>query len=104
MESIDRIEEKDFKMKNAYQIMAYNHGVELFENGEMDKAIEAFGVVKRYPIDPKLNAMSLYWIAEASFKKADYPTAIKWSRWSCCKCRVVIACTQLALGATAARL
>ncbi len=76
MESIDRIEEKDFKMKNAYQIMAYNHGVELFENGEMDKAIEAFGVVKRYPIDPKLNAMSLYWIAEASFKKADYPTAI----------------------------
>lgn len=76
MESIDRIEEKDFKMKNAYQIMAYNHGVELFENGEMDQAIEAFGLVKRYPIDTKLNAMSLYWIAEASFSKADYPSAI----------------------------
>jgi tetratricopeptide (TPR) repeat protein len=76
MESIDRIEEKDFKMKNAYQIMAFNHGVELFENGEMDDAIEAFKMVKRYPIDPKLNAMSLYWIAEASYKKADYPAAI----------------------------
>ncbi|NOQ73324.1 MAG: tetratricopeptide repeat protein [Crocinitomix sp.] len=76
MESIDRIEEKDFKMKNAYQIMAYNHGVELFENGEMDQAIDAFKLVKRYPIDPKLNAMSLYWIAEASYKKADYPAAI----------------------------
>lgn len=76
MESIDRIEEKDFKMRNAYQIMAYNHGVELFENGEMDEAIEAFGAVKRYPIDPKLNAMSLYWIAEASFNKPDYPASI----------------------------
>ncbi|MFT5820183.1 MAG: tetratricopeptide (TPR) repeat protein [Crocinitomix sp.] len=76
MESIDRIEDKDFKMKNAYQIMAYNHGVELFENGEMGQAIESFKLVKRFPIDPKLNAMSLYWIAEASYHKPDFPAAI----------------------------
>lgn len=76
MESIDRIEDKDFKMKNAYQIMAYNHGVELFENGEMPQAIESFKLVKRYPIDPKLNAMSFYWIAEAHYRKANYSEAI----------------------------
>ena len=76
IESIDRIEDKDFKMKNAYQIMAYNYGVELFENGEMNQAIEAFKLVKRYPNDPKLNAMSLYWSAEASYKTADYNAAI----------------------------
>ena len=76
IESIDRIEDKDFKMKNAYQIMAYNHGVELFENGEMDAAIEAFKLVKRYPIDQKLNAMSIYWMGEANYKKAAYSEAI----------------------------
>lgn len=76
IESIDRIADKDFKMKNAYQIMAYNYGVESFENGEMNTAIEAFKLVKRYPIDPKLNARSLYWMGEANYRKADYNAAI----------------------------
>lgn len=76
IESIDRIENKDFKMKNAYQIMAYNYGVELFENGEMPAAIEAFKLVKKYPIDPKLNAMSWYWRGEANYSQADYNAAI----------------------------
>ncbi len=76
IESIDRIEDKDFKMKNAYQIMAYNYGVEQFENGEMAAAIETFKLVKRYPIDPKLNAKSIYWIAEAYFNQTNYTAAI----------------------------
>ena len=76
MESIDRIKDKDFKMKNAYQIMAYNYGVELFENGEMNTAIDKFKLVKRYPIDPKLNAQSYYWMGEANYRKADYNAAI----------------------------
>ena len=76
IESIDRIEQKDFKMKNAYQIMAYNYGVELFDNGEMADAIEAFKLVKKYPIDPKLNAMSYYWMGEANYKNTDYDAAI----------------------------
>lgn len=74
--SIDRIKDKDFKMKNAYQIMAYNYGVELFENGEMNESIEKFKLVKRYPIDPKLNALSLYWMGEALYNQAKYQDAI----------------------------
>lgn len=77
IESIDRIENKDFKMKNAYQIMAYNYGVEQFENGEMAAAIETFKLVKRYPNDPKLNAKSIYWIAEAYYNLQNYPAAIQ---------------------------
>ncbi|WP_027418913.1 tetratricopeptide repeat protein [Crocinitomix catalasitica] len=78
IESIDRIKDKDFKMKNAYQIMAYNYGVELFQNGENDQSIDNFKLVKRYPIDPKLNALSYYWIAEAYFKMTAYEDAITW--------------------------
>lgn len=76
IEAIDRIEDKDFKMKNAFQIMAYNYGVELFENGEMPAAIEAFKLVKRYPIDQKLNVLGLYWSAEANYRMAKYPEAV----------------------------
>jgi tetratricopeptide (TPR) repeat protein len=76
VDAIDRIEDKDFKMKNAYQIMAYNYGVEQFENGNMSAAIEAFKLVKRFPIDPKLNSMSLYWTAEALYKSAKFSEAI----------------------------
>ncbi len=80
MASIDKIEEKDFKIKNAYQMMAFNYGVELYANAQYDDAITNFGLVKRYPIDPKLNALSLYWIAESHYYKADYNEAIKMYR------------------------
>ncbi|MBI3134615.1 MAG: tetratricopeptide repeat protein [Bacteroidetes bacterium] len=74
--SLDKIENKDFKLKTAYQLMAYNYGVELFQNNELDKSIENFILVKKYPLDPKLNALSNYWIAEAFYRKRDFPGAI----------------------------
>jgi tetratricopeptide (TPR) repeat protein len=80
IELMDKIPNKDIRIKSAYQMMAYNYGVELFQNGQYNQAIEAFKLVKKYPIDPTLNAKSLYWIAEAYFAKADYNNAIIWYR------------------------
>jgi tetratricopeptide (TPR) repeat protein len=80
IELMDKIPNKDIRIKSAYQMMAYNYGVELFQNGQYDKAVEAFKLVKKHPIDPTLNAKSLYWIAEAYFAKADYNNAITWYR------------------------
>ena len=78
--SLDKIENKDFKLKTAYQLMAYNNGVELFQNGEIEKSIENFKLVKKYPIDPKLNALSYYWLGELHYQKREYPAAINWYR------------------------
>lgn len=78
--SMDKIENKDFKIKTAYQLMAYNYGVELFQGNELDKSIETFKIVKRYPIDPRLNALSLYWIGEAYYRKQEFSTSIGWYR------------------------
>lgn len=75
-ESIDQIEDKDFKMKNAYQMMAYNYGVELFTDMKYDAAVNQFKLVKKYPIDPQLNALSLYWIAESYYYKDEYVLAV----------------------------
>ena len=80
IELMDKIPNKDIRIKSAYQMMAYNYGTELFQNGEYDKAIEAFKLVKKYPVDPTLNAKSLYWIAEANFAKENYTNAIAWYR------------------------
>jgi len=74
---MDKIENKNFQIKSAYQMMAYNYGVELFQSGKNPEAIDAFELVRVYPINNKMNAQSLYWIAEVYYKTSDYPNAIK---------------------------
>ncbi|MBK6951423.1 MAG: tetratricopeptide repeat protein [Crocinitomicaceae bacterium] len=78
--SMDKIENKDFKIKTAYQLMAYNYAVELFQGNQLDQAIEYFKMVKKYPIDPKLNALSMYWIGESYYRKQEFGNAITWYR------------------------
>lgn len=77
MTSIERIVDKDFKMKNAYQMMAYNYGVELFDNGQFTECKTNFELSRKYPVDPQLNALSYYWVAEAEYKSDNYDAAIK---------------------------
>ena len=80
MVAIDKVEDKDIRMKSIYQMMAFNYGVEQYQNVKLIASIETFKLVKRYPIDPSLNAESEYWIAEAYFKLADYENSIIWYR------------------------
>jgi TolA-binding protein len=72
MASIERIENLDFNMKNAYQMMAFNYAVELFDNGQYTQSIENFALARKYPVDPEVTAMSHYWTAEAHYKKKNY--------------------------------
>ncbi|MBN4070942.1 tetratricopeptide repeat protein [Crocinitomix catalasitica] len=76
LNSMDQLSDMDFKMRDAYQMMAYNHAVELYSNLDYEQAIEYFKLVKKYPIDPKLNALSFYWIAESYYRKKDFDQAI----------------------------
>ena len=76
IEFIDKIENKNIQIKSAYQMMAYNYGVELYQSKKYGKAITEFERVKKYPIDNQMNARSLYWIAESYFKTDRLPQAI----------------------------
>lgn len=73
---MDKIPNKNIQIKSAYQMMAYNYGVELFQSRKYDKAIVEFERVKKYPIDNQMNARSLYWIAESYYKTNRLPKAI----------------------------
>ncbi|MCB9225274.1 MAG: tetratricopeptide repeat protein [Crocinitomicaceae bacterium] len=75
MASIERIEKLDFNMKNAYQMMAFNHAVELFDNAQYAQSIETFKLARKYPVDPELTALSHYWSAEAYFKMNNFQSS-----------------------------
>ena len=75
--SLDRIEVKDIKLKTAYQIIAYNKGIEQYQRNNYLNAIEAFDLVDRYPIDNNLTGKALFWQGEAYYAMRRYIDAIK---------------------------
>jgi len=76
LNSLDRIKNKDDRMKTAYQTIVYNRGVELYHNQSYQIARDHFSSVKKYPINQKLNSLSIFWMAESSYKLGNYDQAI----------------------------
>ncbi len=74
--SIEKIKRKDNRIKQAYQNIAFNRGIELFQNNEYEEAIKRFKQVEKYPFDKKTNAASLYWTGESYYKMKDYDKAV----------------------------
>lgn len=77
LESLDQLTNKDIKLKSAYQIIAFNRGVELFQKSEYTNAIKAFELVDKYPISAEVSAQAMYWSADAEFYLKRYSEAIK---------------------------
>ena len=78
LRSLDKIQNKDARTKEAYQVVAYNRAVELFQTGSYDEAFVYFEKVNTYPINQGLVAEALFWKAENAFRQNDYGTAAKW--------------------------
>lgn len=68
--SLDKIQNKDNTLKTAYQLVAFNRGVEVFQKGSYTDAIKYLELVERYPIDPSITAKAKYWIGEAHFRQS----------------------------------
>lgn len=77
LESLDRLPNKDIKLKTAYQLIAFNHGVELFLKNEYDAALTAFELVKKYPVSDVISAKAVFWSADAHFRKGAIEKAIQ---------------------------
>lgn len=73
--SLDKIQNKDNRVKEAYQVVAYNRGVELFQSEKYADAEKNFDKVFIYPVSPTLNADARFWKAEISYRLQDYPKA-----------------------------
>jgi TolA-binding protein len=76
IKSIESFESIDPILKYTYQKLNYFRGVELFNNNDLDNAEKQFRKSLAQNTDFKLNGLSQYWIAEISYIRKDYTTAI----------------------------
>ncbi|MCO5261178.1 MAG: tetratricopeptide repeat protein [Crocinitomicaceae bacterium] len=76
IESLDRVNNKDITLQKAYQLIAYNYGVELYQKEKFQASIDAFGLVSKYPINSNLLAKAVYWIADANYQLNNYQQSL----------------------------
>lgn len=74
--SMDKIPNKDVKLKTAYQLVAFNQGVKRFETSDFNGAISSFKLVEKYPVDPAISAQATYWTADAYYRMNKFDDAI----------------------------
>lgn len=74
--SLDKIPNKDIKLKMAYQLVAFNKGVDRFQKNNFPGSIESFDKVNKYPVDPEMTGKAAYWKADAYYRMKDYDRAI----------------------------
>ncbi|MFN8865111.1 MAG: tetratricopeptide repeat protein [Flavobacteriales bacterium] len=73
--SLDRIQNKDNNVKEAYQIVAYNRGVELYQSASYDKADGFFDKVFTYTVNPQIAAEARFWKAEIAYNTGNFGKA-----------------------------
>jgi len=74
--SLENIKVKDEKLKMAYQSITYNRGLELFNEGKYDEAIELLKKSLTLTYDKMLVANARYWIGEGYYRKRNYEEAL----------------------------
>jgi len=76
--SIENIRKKSSEINKAYQKIAYFRGLELFNDLRYDEAIQLFNMsATQGSYDPLILALSIYWKAEASYRKTEYKDALE---------------------------
>ncbi|MES2679975.1 MAG: tetratricopeptide repeat protein [Bacteroidota bacterium] len=76
IQSIESMDGIDPILKVIYQKLIYFKGVEHFNNGDLLNAEKQFKKSMAQNTDPKLNSLNQYWLAEISYIRKDYTTAI----------------------------
>lgn len=74
--SLDKLTSKDIRLKTAYQIVAFNFGVEQYQKTNYVKSIDAFALVDKYPIDSDISAKAKFWSADAYYRLNNHAKAI----------------------------
>ena len=72
---IDDIDEPTQKMQEAYQKIAYQRGIELFQDNEMKDTREIFIKALDNPVNPEYKALSYFWLAETYYQLQSFEKA-----------------------------
>jgi TolA-binding protein len=75
--SIEKVENKNDELKEAYQRIAYNRGIELYNTMQFTKAAEMFTNANKYSgYNAMREAKALYWLGESYYRNQMYAKAI----------------------------
>ncbi len=74
--SLERIPLNTPRLREAFQRVSYYRGVELFNNGDMQGAIDHFEKTRRFTENRQLIAASLFWTGEAYYRQNKFENAI----------------------------
>jgi TolA-binding protein len=77
LEALDAIKEKDIRLQEVYQELAFNRGVELYEGHKYADAATFFEKTLKFPVDKTTNAKAHFWQGESYFAQDDYDAALK---------------------------
>lgn len=74
--ALDAIKNKDLRLKEAYQKLAFDRGVELYEARNYAGARDFFAKALTFPVDAKVNVQAHYWAGESDYALGDYDAAM----------------------------
>ncbi|MBL7981083.1 MAG: tetratricopeptide repeat protein [Flavobacteriales bacterium] len=75
--ALDEIKNKDLRLREAYQKLAYDRGVELYEGRKYADAALFFERALKYPVNQQVNARAHFWMAESYYGQNDLPAALR---------------------------
>jgi TolA-binding protein len=76
MAALDKIGNKDSRLEEAYQKVAFFRGLELFKNIELEASISMFDKSLKYEkYNRQIRARSVYWRGEANYRLGHYDLA-----------------------------
>lgn len=73
--SLETTKHLDPRLRSAYQQLQYNAGLEAFQNGQYQIAINNLELSQKQPENRELLALSDFWIAESYYRNNRYLTA-----------------------------
>ncbi len=76
-EAMDLLEEsRNFADKGVYQKVAFYRAIELYNENNLNEAIEFFDKSLKYRVDPIFTSRAIYWQAEAHYLLNDFDQAL----------------------------
>lgn len=76
IEALNLVKNKDPRLQQAHQYIAYNRGIELMLAKRSEEAYDFLEQSKQYPLDKKILALATYWQADIKFNDYRFREAL----------------------------
>ena len=77
VDMLEPIPNKSPSARQAYQKVTYYRGLEFYNERAFENAIGIFLRSLKYPVDPNIEALTTYWMAEAMFEVRKYKESVE---------------------------